>query len=148
MLTGMKKYLKRAEEASFAILESFGGKQPSFHLYDIAIRHWDGYWFGKDRILWYPSTLLEHFIGYCSSVFMLKRLENKNMQNGLWIFSEHLCLFTEDGRGSCAFIYPNKVNGQKPIFMTCLQWPWIGTVFRPSIPGFQVQWGDAESPSG
>jgi six-hairpin glycosidase len=29
------------------------------------------------------------------------------------IFRNNLCLFTEDGRGSCAFIYPDKVNGQK-----------------------------------
>ena len=49
MLTGDEKYLKGAE-SQLPLLESFGGKQPSFHLYDIAIRHWDGYWFGKDRI--------------------------------------------------------------------------------------------------
>ena len=38
------------------------GNQPSYHLNEIAIRHWDGYWFGK-REMWgdtfphYWSTL-------------------------------------------------------------------------------------------
>jgi hypothetical protein len=22
----------------------FGGRQPDYHLHDVAIRHWDGYW--------------------------------------------------------------------------------------------------------
>ena len=32
------------------------------------------------------------------------------------IFRNNLCLFTEDGRGSCAFVYPDKVNGIKAHF--------------------------------
>jgi hypothetical protein len=32
-------------------LEAFNGNQPDVHLYDIGIRHWDGYWFGKNELL-------------------------------------------------------------------------------------------------
>lgn len=33
------------------VLELFNGMQPDYHLYEAAIRHWDGYWFGKKRYL-------------------------------------------------------------------------------------------------
>lgn len=113
MLTGDEKYLKGAE-SQLPLLESFGGKQPSFHLYDIAIRHWDGYWFGKDRI-WgdtfphYWSTLS----GIAFRLYAKATGKQEYAERALNIFRNNLCLFTEDGRGSCAFIYPDKVNGQK-----------------------------------
>ena len=113
MLTGDEKYLKGAE-SQLPLLESFSGKQPSFHLYDIAIRHWDGYWFGKDRI-WgdtfphYWSTLS----GIAFRLYAKATGKQEYTERALNIFRNNLCLFTEDGRGSCAFIYPDKVNGQK-----------------------------------
>ena len=113
MLTGDEKYLK-GDESQLPLLESFGGKQPSFHLYDIAIRHWDGYWFGKDRI-WgdtfphYWSTLS----GIAFRLYAKATGKQEYAERALKIIRNNLCLFTEDGRGSCAFIYPNKVNGQK-----------------------------------
>lgn len=126
MLTGDEKYLKGAE-SQLPLLESFSGKQPSFHLYDIAIRHWDGYWFGKDRI-WgdtfphYWSTLS----GIAFRLYAKATGKQEYTERALNIFRNNLCLFTEDGRGSCAFIYPDKVNGQKLIFMTRLPMTKIG----------------------
>ena len=29
------------------ILEKFNGRQPTHYMNDLAVRHWDGYWFGK-----------------------------------------------------------------------------------------------------
>lgn len=61
METGIQKYLDGAKQQMPA-LEAFNGNQPSYHLNEIAIRHWDGYWFGK-REMWgdtfphYWSTL-------------------------------------------------------------------------------------------
>lgn len=48
METGIQKYLDGAKQQMPA-LEAFNGNQPSYHLNEIAIRHWDGYWFGNGR---------------------------------------------------------------------------------------------------
>ena len=32
------------------VLELFNGIEPSYHLREVAIRHWDGYWFGKRKL--------------------------------------------------------------------------------------------------
>lgn len=105
-LEGAKKQLPR--------LEAFAGHQPSYLMNEIAIRHWDGYWFGKDR-LWgdnYPhywSVLNAHaysLFAVCTGILSYQhRAEN--------IIRNNLCQFFEDGKASCAFIFPNKVNGHK-----------------------------------
>lgn len=115
-LTGEEKYLKGAE-SQLPLLESFCGRQPSFHLNDIAIRHWDGYWFGKDQV-WgdtfphYWSTLT----GVAFRLYAKATGKQKYAGRAMNIFRNNLCLFTEDGRGSCAFVYPDKVNGSKAHF--------------------------------
>ena len=48
-VTGEEKYLRGAEQ-QIAVLELFDGQQPDYHLHETAIRHWDGYWFGKRRV--------------------------------------------------------------------------------------------------
>lgn len=116
LITKEQKYLDGAKE-QLPLLESFGGFQPSYHLNEIAIRHWDGYWFGK-REFWgdtfphYWSTLTAVAYDLYSEAtgnnVYKKRAEN--------IVRNNLCQFFEDGKASCAFIYPNKVNGQKAFF--------------------------------
>ena len=46
--TGEEKYLDGAKQ-QLEVLSLFNGRQPDYHLYENAIRHWDGYWFGKYR---------------------------------------------------------------------------------------------------
>jgi len=114
--TGIQKYLDEAKQ-QMPVLESFGGFQPSFHLNEIGIRHWDGYWFGK-REMWgdvfphYWSTLTAaayHYYSLCTGDSSYrKRAEN--------IVRNNLCLFFEDGKASCAYMYPYKVNGVKAGF--------------------------------
>ncbi len=115
-LTKDPKYLEGAKE-QLPLLESFGGFQPSYHLNDISIRHWDGYWFGKsefwgDTFPHYWSTLTavayDLFAECTGDQSYRKRAEN--------IVRNNLCLFTEDGRGSCAYIYPYKVDGKPAQF--------------------------------
>lgn len=112
-ITNDEKYLRGAKE-QLPMLESFAGLQPSYSLNEIAIRHWDGYWFGKDR-LWgdvfphYWSVLNAHaysLYAECTgdSSYQL-RAEN--------ILRNNLCQFFEDGKASCAFIYPGKIDGEK-----------------------------------
>ncbi|MDR1121424.1 MAG: six-hairpin glycosidase [Dysgonamonadaceae bacterium] len=109
--TGISKYLDGAKH-QLPALESFNGRQPSYHLNEIAVRHWDGYWFGK-RKFWgdtfphYWSALTGeafHYYSLCTGdTTYQKRAEN--------IVRNNLSLFSENGKASCAYLYPCKVNG-------------------------------------
>lgn len=110
--TGDQKWLTAAELQLETLLR-FSGKQPDYRVHDIAIRHWDGYWFGKDR-MWgdtFPhhwSTLnaiaLHHYGQAVADASYGKLAEG--------IIRSNIALFDEDGRGSCAWIYPTSVNGR------------------------------------
>lgn len=112
LLTHERRYIDAARE-QMPLLEAFGGRQPSFHLHDIAVRHWDGYWFGK-REQW--GDTFPHYWSTLTAVAFRLWAEATG-QNGYaaratGILRQNLCLFTEDGRGSCAYIYPDRVNGR------------------------------------
>lgn len=116
IVTGEIKYLKGAE-IQMPLLEAFGGPQPSYHLNEIAIRHWDDYWFGK-REMWgdvfphYWSTLSAvayNLFAQCTGKQNYRKMAENIVRN-------NLCLFSDDGRASCAYIYPYKVNGIKGKF--------------------------------
>ncbi|EXF73240.1 six-hairpin glycosidase [Colletotrichum fioriniae PJ7] len=66
----------------------FAGKQPDYRLHDVAIRHWDGYWFGKDH----------------EAAAALKSANS--------IIRNNPPLLEANGRASCAYIYPTSVNGR------------------------------------
>lgn len=108
--TGEARWLQAAKP-HLALLELFNGRQPDHHLHDIAIRHWDGYWFGKLR-LWgdtfphYWSTLTAlAFAHYARSGAA------GYAQRADAILRNNLSLFTPEGRAHAAFIYPKTVNG-------------------------------------
>ena len=112
LVTKDKKYLDTATEMMPG-LESFNGEQPSYRMNDIAIRHWDGYWFGKirqfgDVFPHYWSTITAGAFHYYAlatgNIVYQRRAEN--------IVRNNLCSFEEDGSATCAFIYPRRVNGQ------------------------------------
>lgn len=114
--TGMEKYLEEAKR-QLPVLEAFGGFQPSYHLNEISIRHWDGYWFGKyekwgDTFPHYWSTLT----GAAYYYYFLCTQDISYKQRAENIVRNNLCLFTPEGRASCAYIYPCKVNGEKAQF--------------------------------
>ncbi|PKS05432.1 hypothetical protein jhhlp_008808 [Lomentospora prolificans] len=110
--TRQSQWLEAARVQMKTLLR-FAGKQPDYRVHDIAIRHWDGYWFGKDR-MWgdtfphYWSTLnaiaLHHF-GKASG-------EPSYIKQAQGILHSNLALFDSDGRGYCAWIYPLSVNGR------------------------------------
>ena len=41
------------------LLEAFAGQQPDHRLHEVAIRHWDDYWFGKLKV--YGDTFLHYW---------------------------------------------------------------------------------------
>jgi hypothetical protein len=114
--TGDMKWLDTGK-AQLAILELFNGRQPDHHLREIAIRHWDEYWFGKRR-MWgdtqphYWSTLTAlAFANYgriTGDTGYAARADT--------VIRNNLSLFTPDGRGSAAFLYPASVNGEAAHF--------------------------------
>lgn len=96
------------------ILELFNGLQPDYHLYETAIRHRDGYWFGKSKL--YGDTFPHYWSAYTGRVYQnLAEITNdpeyyKKAESSL---RGVLNLFSSDGSASCAKITPYKVNGIK-----------------------------------
>ncbi|TDZ49623.1 hypothetical protein CTRI78_v007983 [Colletotrichum trifolii] len=95
----------------------FAGKQPYYRLHDVSIRHWDGFWFGKDRV-WgdtFPhhwSTInavaLHHYgkgLGNDTDAERWPRTADGFIRN-------NLALFEASGKASCAYIYPASASGR------------------------------------
>lgn len=115
-VTGEEKYLRGAEQ-QIAVLELFDGQQPDYHLHEIAIRHWDGYWFGKRRV--FGDTFPHYWSAENGRTF--KRYARLTGNEEYNIRGEHslrgvLSMFFEDGTATCAYLYPYSVNGQKTDF--------------------------------
>lgn len=114
--TGIQKYLDEAKN-QLPLLEAFSGFQPSFHQNEIAIRHWDGYWFGK-REMW--GDIFPHYWSTMTAVayynYALCTGDDSYQKRAENIVRNNLCLFFEDGKASCAYVHPYKVNGVKAQF--------------------------------
>ncbi|MEG2083974.1 MAG: hypothetical protein RRY78_00290, partial [Clostridia bacterium] len=104
-----KKYLDEAQK-QLKLLLAFCGEQPSFHLNKIAIRHWDGFWFGKRKM--YGDTFPHYWscINACVYSKYAKITGDYDYQKlADIVLNNNLCLFN-NGRGSCAYVYPKFVN--------------------------------------
>lgn len=115
-LTGEEKY-KTAAKEQLEVLDLFQGFQPDYHMNEVAVRHWDGYWFGKRRCLGdtYPhywSALSGYAYTDTERIADTDRYARK-AKNTLQAV---LSLFKEDGSASCAMVYPMSVNGKKAAF--------------------------------
>ena len=123
-LTGEESYLQEGMR-HMNVLLLFNGRQPDYHLYETAIRHWDGYWFGKRRLYGdtfphYWSTLTGVECGRLADILKkssgAETIEEtlqwepyaKRAQDSL---RGGLNLFRKDGTASCAYVYPHAVNG-------------------------------------
>lgn len=106
--------LFNAMQEHIEILKLFNGQQPDYHMNEVAIRHWDGYWFGKNRLL---GDCYPHYWSSLSgdSFMRMFRLTGddtyrKRAENSL---RASLSLFFPDGSASCAMVWPHTVNGLK-----------------------------------
>lgn len=132
LVTKDPKYL-RCAELQMPLADSFEGRQPDHRLNRIAIRHWDGVWAGK-RGFWGDTmphfwSALDGFMFYryaqCIEHESLagndsRRLPNKTAdtlcrlrRTADNIIKGNFSLFAEDGSATCAYIYPDRVNGLK-----------------------------------
>lgn len=98
-------------------LERFDGFAPHYKLNNVAIRFWDDFWFGKERLF---GDTFPHYWSCLSSVNYYKygQLTNdeqykKRGESGM---RNCLCLFFEDGKASCASVFPHASNGRKGDF--------------------------------
>ncbi|RCK67988.1 hypothetical protein DT076_18695 [Desertihabitans brevis] len=97
-------------------LRAFAGDQPDVRLRSVPIRHWDGYWFGGDR-LW--GDVFPHYWSILSAGVMLDwpdgllpEEETAALRRaGTEVLRANLTGFGEDGSATCAFVYPSCVNG-------------------------------------
>lgn len=115
--TGDRAWLDAARP-HLALLDLMEGRQPDHHLHGVSIRHWDGYWFGKAQ-MWgdtFPhywsslNALAWHMLGQATGdVKWLNRAETTLRAN--------LSLFTTEGRGHAAYLYPKTVNGRPGRFL-------------------------------
>lgn len=110
VLSGDKKYHNEAKK-HIEILERFNGSQPSFHLKEIPIRYWDDFWFGKMRLkgdtfphYWSCLTARSYNDYYKISG------DGKYAEAAEECMRNCLCLFSDDGRGSAAYVYPYRMN--------------------------------------
>ena len=111
--TGNETWLEGAEVRLDTLLR-FEGRQPDSRLHEVAIRHWDGYWFGKERH-WgdtFPhhrstlDALALHHYGHATG-------DKGSVQRADRIIRGNLELFSPDGSAGCAWIYPLTVNGRE-----------------------------------
>ena len=112
LATGIQRYLEGAEKLMPA-LEAFNWHQPSYHMNEIAIRHWDGYWFGKRQTY---GDVYPHYWSCITAAayhyYALATGDNDYRERARRIVQNNLSLFFEDGKATCAFVYPRRVNGE------------------------------------
>lgn len=121
--------LAKAGLDQLRVLDQFNGCQPDAHLNEVAIRHWDGFWFGKRKQ--YGDTFPHYWSGLTGDIFDLAALlaEREGAEADLsaaQIAEYHrraeaslranLQLFFPDGRASAAYVFPYSVNGVRTHF--------------------------------
>ena len=116
LLTKEEKY-RRAAKEQLEVLDVFQGFQPDYHMNEVAIRHWDGYWFGKRKCLGdtYPhywSALSGYAYTYVKEIFG----DDEGRKKAERTLKAVLSLIHEDGSASCAMVYPLTVNGKPAHF--------------------------------
>ena len=113
LVTREQKYLDGARLLMPA-LDAFSYRQPSCYMNDIAIRHWDGFWFGKRQT--YGDTYPHYWSAITAGAFYYYSLatgDNAYRQRAENIVMNNLVSFNEDGRATCAILRPLRVNGQQ-----------------------------------
>lgn len=113
LLSGESELLSAAR-AQLRVLDQFHGVQPDHHLNDVAVRHWDGYWFGKRQR--YGDTFPHYWSGLTGNVHALYARAtgdagSRERADGL--IRGVLPLIHDDGRATCAYLFPHRVNGER-----------------------------------
>lgn len=111
-ITGRAEYLDGAVERLDWLL-AFSGPQPDSRLYGVAIRHWDGYWFGINRQFGdvfphYWSTLTAEVLARLPQ----ERRSARTDDLAKAIFEANMANYGADGSATCAYVFPSNVDGR------------------------------------
>ncbi len=112
-VTGEEQFLEGAK-CQIKVLELFNGRQSDYHLYEVAIRHWDGYWFGKKRL--YGDTYPHYWSALTANAysdFGIITGDTGYLDMAEASYRGVLSMFFADGSASCAYVYPASINGQE-----------------------------------
>lgn len=113
ILTGEPYWAEKARP-HLVNLERFNGHQPSCHLYEIPIRYWDDYWFGKAQQF---GDTFPHYWSCLSARAFLDYYhltgETSYRDKAEACIRNCLCLFDDQGAGSCAYVFPRWVNDMR-----------------------------------
>ncbi|MGP4006110.1 hypothetical protein [Streptomyces sp. 4N124] len=94
-------------------LLAFGGPQPHARLHGVAIRHWDGFWFGADR-LW--GDVFPHYWSSLTAATLLRLptdlRTDRTDRLAEAILRANMATYREDGSATCAFVMPSTVDGR------------------------------------
>ncbi len=98
------------------ILVRFNGDQPDHHLYELPIRHWDGFWFGKKRL--YGDTL-HYWSNLSAYAFVLYGKNHPAEKEAYQAKARHcirnvLTLFHADSTAACVYMHPFSVRMLNP----------------------------------
>ncbi|WP_223851988.1 glycoside hydrolase family protein [Bifidobacterium myosotis] len=110
--TGNADYLAAAEGRLDWLL-SFGGPQPDCRLYGISIRHWDGHWFGINRMF---GDVFPHYWSALTATALVRlpaelhTPETNRLADA--ILRENMANYNADGSATCAFVFPSSVDGR------------------------------------
>jgi hypothetical protein len=117
---GEARTLEAAVVERLPWLLAFGGPQPHVRMRDIAIRHWDGYWFGREA-LW-GDVFPHHWSALTANVLHLlpaaaaaavERDRGMPAQRlAAQIYAANLVDFRPDGTATAAFVLPSCVSGR------------------------------------
>jgi len=111
-LTGESGFLEGVRK-TLPWLLAFGGPQPHVRLRGVAIRHWDGYWFGLRR-QW--GDVFPHYWSAltASTLYRLpKELRTPAYESlGDTILRANMANYFADGSATCAFVFPTSVDGE------------------------------------
>jgi hypothetical protein len=93
-------------------LLAFSGAQPHARLNGIAIRHWDGYWFGARR-QW--GDVFPHYWSALTAT-ALRRLPERLRTHETDVLADtilraNMVNYLPDGSATCAFVMPTSVDG-------------------------------------
>lgn len=115
-LSGDPELLAAAQQ-QIRVLEQFHGIQPDYHLHEVAVRHWDGHWFGKRRL--YGDTFPHYWSALTGNVFAVYAETVGDPEYAARAgesLRAVLPLIFDDGRASCAYVFPLTVNGQRAAY--------------------------------
>lgn len=97
---------------SWQWLRAFGGPQPHPRLYQIGVRHWDGFWFGRSR-MW--GDVFPHYWSVLTANALLALPDElrtaETDSEAQIIYRANLANFYDDGSATCAYVFPSAVDG-------------------------------------